>query len=226
MSVLNDDLERPFIDARIELFSIDVSRDYPSVNPNKFYFCAGVDENAKPLYFRGIKYTPLPLQTNGFELTSDGNLPTPKVTIANPKGIISDICLAFADLVNAKVSRILTLAKYLDGGTSPNPQAVLSEDIFFIAQKSEENKFSVSFILNVFDLETVTIPSRKIQANFCTATYRNADSGCPYAGPAVANYLDAPTSNSLLDSCGHRLSSCKLRFGQGVLPFNGFPGSG
>lgn len=228
MSVINKDLEAIYIDAEIELFKIDISKAYPLVSPNVFYFTSNTQADKTNILYRGITYQPLPIQSDGFEITSNGSLPTPSVRIANVQSIIGDLCDSYNDLKGAKVTRTKTLAKYLDNGATPNPTAYLPEDIYYISQKGEETKLSVVFKLaSAFDLEQVNIPSRKIQANFCTATYRNADSGCPYAGPAVADYLDNPTTNSLLDNCGHRLTSCSQRFGPtNILPINCFPASG
>ena len=43
----------------------------------------------------------------------------------------------------------------------------------------------------------------------------------------MATAADVATSNPAQDSCGHRLASCKMRFGATAeLPFGGFPGAG
>ncbi|WP_244818032.1 hypothetical protein [Caballeronia sp. Lep1P3] len=53
-----------------------------------------------------------------------------------------------------------------------------------------------------------------------------AGTGCGYAGPPVADINDNPTRDATADASGKRLKSCKLRFGNGRLPFGGFPGAG
>jgi len=74
------------------------------------------------------------------------------------------------------------------------------------------------------DLTNVKLPKGQITKNVCAWRYRSAE--CSYTGGAVANQMDIITTDLNQDKCGHRVESCKLRFGaNGVLPYGGFPGS-
>ncbi|WP_461211687.1 phage minor tail protein L, partial [Desulfocurvus sp. DL9XJH121] len=65
------------------------------------------------------------VQAQGFEVTSDGNAPTPTLSVANLDGTISALCLVYDNMAQAKVIRHFTFAQYLDARNYPegNPEA-------------------------------------------------------------------------------------------------------
>jgi lambda family phage minor tail protein L len=136
-------------------------------------------------------------------------------------------------LIGAKVTRIRTLKKYLDasnfsGGTNAtaDPYAEFPREIFIIDRKVAENRAVVSFELSAtFDVAGVKLPRRQIIQNICPWTYKGE--GCGYTGTSYFDINDNPVSSVTSDVCGHRLSSCKLRFGANAeLPYGGFPSAG
>lgn len=118
---------------------------------------------------------------------------------------------------------VYTLGQY---NPSADPNAHLPDEIYYIAQKTQENHAIVEFELgSPIDLQGVTIPRRQIVANLCLWRYRG--DGCGYAGGPVADENDIPTSVLANDKCSKRLSGCKLRFGDNnELPYGGFPAAG
>ena len=108
--------------------------------------------------------------------------------------------------------------------TADNTQQ-LPPDVFFIAQKTKEDKYTVEFELaSAVDLQGVLIPKRQVISNLCPFKYRGEE--CGYIGGAVADVNDNPTTNSLLDDCSRTVTGCKYRFGEtGELSFGGFIGS-
>ena len=154
------------------------------------------------------------------------------MTVANLAGTVTTLLLlvnattAGNDLGGAKVTRIRTLKKYLDGETGADPYAKFPDEIWFIDRKASESRDVVSFELaSKFDLAGIMIPRRQLIANICQWQYRSTE--CSYTG---SNYFDV-NDNSVgvlaEDRCGKRLSSCKLRFGDvAELPFGSFPSSG
>ena len=153
--------------------------------------------------------------------------------VANITGILGALVKELDDLVNAKLTRIRTFAKYLDainfpGGTNPlaDPNQILDKEIWIIDRKSSENKIFIEFELAAsFDVQGVSLPRRQVIQNVCTWKYRSSE--CSYSGPAVADINDAATSDINKDRCGKRLNSCKLRFGEtAILPYGGFPSAG
>ena len=107
-----------------------------------------------------------------------------------------------------------------------DPYSALPDEVYFVTQKTFENRTIVEFELgSALDLQGVTLPRRQLLGNTCPWLYRGAE--CSYSGGAVADRFDQPTSMLANDNCSHTLAGCKLRFGQnGELSFGGFPGSG
>jgi lambda family phage minor tail protein L len=125
-------------------------------------------------------------------------------------------------LEGAKVTRIRTLARYIDGvnfpgGTNPlgtpDPTAEFPREIYYIDRKASENRDLIEFELAAaFDLVGVRAPKRQCVSNVCQWTYRGAE--CGYAGNAYFNFNDVPVGAIGQDVCGKRLRSCELRFSQ------------
>lgn len=195
-------------------------------------FHAGTNELMQPVRWQGNDYMPMPVEAMGFELTGRGSLPRPKLRVANVDGIISQAMAEGDDLAGRKVIRRRTLARYLDASNFPggnpdaDPTAEFPQDIFYVDRVGDENAAYVEFELaSAMDLAGVMLPRRQIIQNSCAWRYRSAE--CGYTGPAVADAFDEATSDPERDSCGKRLASCKLRFGEtAVLPYGGFPAAG
>lgn len=209
-------------DTIVDLFEIDLTRiGYAGT---KFRFCNYSNGNAN-IVWQGLTYPATAIKAEDFEISGRGQLPTPKITIMNALGAVSSILMTYDDLAGAQVTRRRTLKKYLDGQPGADPTQYLTDQIFLIDRKISESKLEVTFQLRAsLDMQGTKLPGRIIAANLCGWDYR-AGTGCPYAGGAVADENDVPTTDINQDQCGKRLNSCKLRFGQyGVLPFGAFPG--
>jgi lambda family phage minor tail protein L len=144
-------------------------------------------------------YYPFPIAVEGFEYSSAGTLPTPKVSISNLSPDYSYNSFytyirmqmqSLGDIIGAKFTRIKTFLKYLDGsnfsqGYNPyNPTTGLYEielprDIYYIDRKTVENKNIIEYQLNtILDIENLTLPARTIYAKQCPFQYRGE--GCVY----------------------------------------------
>ena len=174
-----------------------------------------------------------PIEVEGFELNGNGQVPRPRLRVANVTGTITALVLTYQDLVGAKITRKRTLAKYLDavnfeGGvnSTADPSAEFADDVYYVDRKSRETRDVVEFELAAsFDLEGVSLPRRQIVQNVCPWRYRGSE--CGYTGTVYLDTNDQLVGSSSLDVCGKRLSSCKARFGQNAeLPFGGFPAAG
>jgi len=210
-----------------------VEIDLTSLGDNIYRFHNGTNELKTAVIWQGNTYTQFPVELTGFETSTQGSLNRPLLKIANVSGLIVSLLKGLDDLVGGKVTRKRTMVKYLDavnfiGGTNPtaDPAVYFQDDIYFIDRKVAENKVFVEFeLISSLDLNGIKLPRRQIIQNSCTWIYRSGE--CTYAGGAVADVNDNPTSDPDLDVCGKRLSSCQLRFGTiAVLPYGGFPGTG
>lgn len=224
--------------ALIEMFELQL---YTSLHgTNQIYrFHAGTNGLQQNLIWAGNTYSRWPVEAMGFEYGGGGQLPRPRIRVANVLSTITAVLLSVNatspgnDLTGAKVTRVRTLAKFLDavnfpGGTNPtaDPTAELPREIYYVDRKVAENRELVEFELaSSLDLAGTRLPRRQTIQNVCQWAYRSAE--CGYTGGPVADVNDRPTSNAALDSCGKRLASCKLRFGTySQLPFGSYPGVG
>ncbi|HIC1888276.1 TPA: phage minor tail protein L [Citrobacter freundii] len=199
---------------------------------------AGGDENklpAKSIWWQGQEYKAWPCQIEGIETSTDGSSTQPKLSVANLDSSITALCLAYDDLLQAKVTIHDTLAQYLDAKNFPggNPSADPTQEklkVFYIDSKSAETNEGVEFTLSSpMDLQGLMIPTRQLHS-VCTwcirGKYRTGD-GCDYSGIRYFDKFGNPVSDPSLDECSGLLSTgCKPRFGENEeLPFGGFPGT-
>jgi len=185
------------------------------------------------LVWSGQTYQAFPIEAEGFEYSGNGQLPRPKIRVSNIFGTVTALLLA-TPLEGAKVTRIRTMARYIDavnfpGGTNPygtpDPTAEVPREVYYIDRKSAETRDLVEFELAAaFDLIGVRAPKRQCISNICQWVYRSTE--CSYTGTNYFTENDVATTIAN-DVCGKRLSSCKVRFGATAqLPFGSFPGVG
>lgn len=210
--------------ARVELFELDATM----ITGGSLLRFHGYQQ-ASTIYWQGVQYTPWPISAEGFAKTSEGQQPIPKLVVGNVDGSIAALCILMDDLVGAKLTRHVTLGKYLDaanfpgGNPSADPAQEFPSDIWFIEQKTGETSEVVEFELaSALDFQGAMLPRRQIIANLCSFTYKGAY--CGYAGAAMFDSNDVSTATPALDVCSKRLAGCKARFGATqVLNFGGFP---
>ena len=236
MAVPFSDLQAIAPSAVIELFQLEINATQHGVNET-YYFHAGVNaDDSGDIVWDGQEYIRYPIEAIDFAYNGTGQLPRPKMRVSNIFGTITAILLSLPDgLLGAKVTRIRTLARYIDavnfpGGVNPlgtpDPTAEFPREIYYVDRKSTETRDVVEFELAaVFDLAGIRAPKRQCIANICQWVYRSAE--CSYTGSNYFDENDNPVGSLAADVCGKRLSSCKKRFGQfGILPFGSYPGIG
>ena len=221
MAIPVSELQKIAPSAVIELFQLELNAAQHGVNET-YYFHAGVNgNNADDIVWDGQAYLAFPIEATEFEYTGTGSLPRPKLRISNINGTITGIILTLPNgLEGAKVTRIRTLARYLDaanfpGGVNPSADntAEFPREIYYIDRKASENRDLIEFELAAaFDLVGVRAPKRQCVSNVCQWTYRGTE--CGYAGNAYFNFNDVPVGAIGQDVCGKRLRSCELRFSQ------------
>lgn len=226
---ITSELQKVSPSSIIELFQLDATPFGGEV----YYFHAGTNGLTANVVWQGNTYVAFPVQITGFEFTGKGQLPRPTMAVSNVTSIITTLVLAYDDLLGAKVTRLRTMAKYLDavnfsGGVNPSADstAEFPRDIYFIERKVSESKEMVEFELAAsFDVQGVKLPRRQIIQNICPWKYRSAE--CSYAGTNYFDKNDVAVGSIGLDVCGKRLSSCEARFGvNNPLPFGAFPAAG
>lgn len=173
----------------IELFELQLNTTQHGVNET-YRFHAGSNLNGNgEVVWNGNAYLRYPIQADGFEYSGKGTLPRPRIRCSN---ILSTITAIIATLPNglegAKVTRIRTLARYIDGvnfpgnvnpyGT-PDPTAEFPREIYYVDRKVAETRDAVEFELAAaFDLAGVRAPKRQCVSNICQWVYKSAE--CSY----------------------------------------------
>ena len=160
----------------IELFTLETDEDLHGSN-QIYRFHNGTNlNNNQDIIWAGNQYIKMPIQASGFAFQK-GQLPRPKLTVSNARGTITAILLninkvtAGNDLAGAKVTRIRTLARYIDAVNFPNstnpfgtpdPTAEFPKEIYKIDSKSVENREIVEFELAAaIDMVGVRAPQRQ-----------------------------------------------------------------
>ncbi len=77
------------------------------------------------IFWQGEEYFPWPVEVEGFARTSE-QPPTPRVSVANINGAITEYCRLFDDLLGASFIRVRTLAMYLDVDSFLGPNQILN----------------------------------------------------------------------------------------------------
>jgi lambda family phage minor tail protein L len=222
VSIPVSDLQAVAPSAIIELFVLELNTTLHGIN-EAYRFHSGANLNANgEVVWAGNAYLRFPIEADGFEYNGQGQLPRPKLRASNVMGTITALLLSLPEGLNgAKVSRVRTLARYLDAvnfpgsvnpyGT-PDPTAEFPREIYYVDRKSVETRDVVEFELaSAFDLQGIRAPKRQCIANICQWVYKSSE--CSYTGG--------------LPTCDKTLDACKAHFGQyAELPFGSFPGVG
>lgn len=198
MTIENDVLQT-WYDSVVELFELDLSENITTgVSANKFYFTNQTSASGTKLQWKAtgsgnalVTYEPLPIQAEGFDRATRGQIPRPTMTVANIFNTFTEVLSELDDLVGAKITRRRTLAKYLGGMPSQDLNAEFPNDVYYIERKVAETNQYVTFELaSELDLEGLQLPRRIITQNYCIWEYRGSE--CGYTGPPVADINDAP----------------------------------
>lgn len=227
-------IQRQELGAIVDLYQLDAT----SVGDTEIrYFTNTVDEDGSVIQFDGITYTPVDFQAEGFEVSGQGGLPTPTIRISDVNRVFTGLANQFEDMIGAKLTRIRTFDKYLDGRATADPNAIYSRDVFYIEQKTTENRLFIEWKLaSAMDHEGRKLPNRVVLRDVCLWRYRtyNADTDsfiyptikpCPYTGTAYFDEFNSPTTKAN-DRCSQELTGCKNRHPGQPVPFGGFPGVG
>lgn len=168
----------------IELFKVELKEglNYATGNPDNvttiYRFHAGSNLDAYgDIVWNSETYQRFPVEAIGFAFQR-GQLPRPTITISNMGTPSMSLALLAAnsftagnDLTGAKVTRIRTMARFVDavnfsGATNPfgtpDPDAEFPREVYYIDRKSAENREVVQFELAaIFDMAGIRAPKRQ-----------------------------------------------------------------
>ena len=162
--------------AIIELFTLQLDNSlHGATTTYRFHSGSNLNANGE-IVWAGNAYQRFPIEANGFAYQR-GQIPRPKLVVSNALGTISAILLTVNqtttgnDLTGATVTRIRTMARFLDAvnfpGNSnplgtPDPTAEFKRQIYVIDRKATENREVVEFELaGAIDMAGVRAPKRQ-----------------------------------------------------------------
>ena len=175
-SAIVSNLQNTNPSAIIELFTLQLDSSlHGATTIYRFHAGSSLKDNGE-IVWAGNSYQRFPIKAEGFAFRQV-QLPRPTLTVSNALGTITAILLnvntttAGNDLTGATVTRIRTLARFLDAvnfpgninpyGT-PDSTAEFPQEIYKIDRKSAENREVVQFELaSVFDLAGIRAPQRQ-----------------------------------------------------------------
>ena len=162
--------------AIIELFTLQLDNSlHGATTTYRFHSGSNLNANGE-IVWAGNAYQRFPIEANGFAYQR-GQIPRPKLVVSNALGTISAILLTVNqtttgnDLTGATVTRIRTMARFLDAvnfpGSSnplgtPDPTAEFKRQIYVIDRKATENREVVEFeSAGAIDMAGVRAPKRQ-----------------------------------------------------------------
>lgn len=173
-----NELQKPDPSSIIHLFELELieGTHYATGNPDNITttYCwhSGMTAaGAGSIVFNSKTYNPMPIEAEGFDQKSGSNdsIARPVLRVSNLLSTVSTILIEVNkitvgnDLLNAKVTRIETLAMFLDGESTANTNATSRNQVFVIDRKSTENREVVEFELSaIIDQPNVKIPKRQV----------------------------------------------------------------
>ena len=168
----------------IELFKLELKEglNYETGNPDNvittYRFHAGSNLDAYgDIVWNSETYLRFPVEASGFAFQR-GQLPRPTITVSNMGTPSMSLALVAAnrftagnDLTGAKVTRIRTMARFVDAANfsgainpfgTPDPDAEFPREVYYIDRKSAENRQVVQFELAaIFDMAGIRAPKRQ-----------------------------------------------------------------
>jgi phage-related protein len=121
----------------VELFQLELSplqSYYPTINPIVYRFHNGYNENygttSPNVEWNSAKFTGRPIQMEGVQFSSSGEIPRPTLTVANHDLLFTQLNKAYANLVGAKIRRIRTLVKFLDSANFKTRNLLINTEAF------------------------------------------------------------------------------------------------
>lgn len=232
MELIATDSQRLQQEPKVIMFEIDAT----ALGQTVLRFSPAVEGENWQVQFGGNIYRRMSINAEGFEYDGTGTAPRPSLSLVAQDLVFLSLVVNSDDLVGCPVRRIRTYRKYLDDGSSPNPQAMFPVDHYQINRKSKQVRKELQFELaTAMEQSGKMIPSKQVIRDTCLHKFRYWANGqwnyegvtCPYAGAAMYDSKGQPTNDPTKARCGKRVSDCGVHFGQNaVLPMFAFPGVG
>lgn len=147
----------------VELYTLDCS----GIGGTIYYFTPNVYPDGTPVVWKTHSYTFIPIATEGWQVsggTSSGSTtqPTPTLTISNVNKILLNAVVTLGDITGAKLTRYITLQKFLDGQPSADQTQFIGPDVYYVYAKTAHNRNSITWqMINPIDAPGKFLPVRQ-----------------------------------------------------------------
>lgn len=186
-----DQLKQEIDSGLLEFFELEIGAG----SNNTLYFHDGKNENLADISFAGNTYISLPIMMEGIELSADGAMSRPTLTIANVESIlkagskfktqmedgtwgatVDGSPLVASDFkIDHLVGSVLTKRKTLEKYLTSNPIVEFEKDEYIIDRiKAKDNNFITLELASPFDLGGIRIPNRVVVGKYCPWVYQGA----------------------------------------------------
>ena len=179
--------------ALIEMFQLELNVAQHGVS-EIYYFHDGTGfNNNNDLVWNNQVYTAFPIEAEGFEYNGQGSLPRPKLRISNLLGTITALLLTLPEgLEGAKVTRVRTLARFLDAANFAPTEWLLTEDNELLLYEDLTNIYqeidppggttpdpTAEFPLEIFFIDRKTAENRDVVEFELASAFDLANSRAP-----------------------------------------------
>lgn len=147
------------------------------------YFTDGTEEDTTSVQFRDTDgtirtYIPIPIMTDGIEISSDGSQNRPEVSVGNIGNALTNAIGGIdpEELIGRRLTRRTTLQKYLVGESGDStPPVEFPKAVYILDRLKNRNIIMLTFELaSPFDVAGVKLPRRTIIAGACPFRYKAA----------------------------------------------------
>ena len=210
-SVISD-LQKINPSSIIELFTLQLSNSlHGATTIYRFHAGSSLKENGE-IVWAGNTYQRFPIKAEGFAFQK-GQLPRPTLTVSNALGTITAILLSVNetttgnDLTGATVTRIRTLAKFLDHANFPQ-QTTTVTTLSADPSDAETVNYNVRVVnvggVNIFELSGVNNPviTMKRGSTYIFDQSDSSNSGHPFAIKSDAGGAQSTTVSGTAGSAG------------------------
>ena len=210
--IITTDAQTLAIDSAIvELYELELN------NTTTLFFYPGYDENNSLVKFHPVgepnknntndanTYQALPMLLEGIESTAQGANNRPTITIANVLSVFRAALQAqnfsYNDVIGKRLTRRLTLAKYLVGGSSDDSPLEMPMRRYYVDRIATEDRTMVQFELaSPFDVDNIKLPNRVVVGKYCSWEYQgqeNGRGGCSWRADNQTSHANAANNASV-----------------------------
>lgn len=151
---IKQDLKQSTVESPyVELLKIDGAHINATL---VFNFTSSSDS---PINFGGVTYTPFPYKLSGAEVTT-GQAPRPTLTFSNVTKVVQPYMQSFQGMKGAKISRIRTLYKYIDGQPLADATQTLPIEVYYVNAMKRLDRSTIEFeLVTELDLPHAKLPA-------------------------------------------------------------------